>query len=172
MSRIISVFSWIVVLWICKVFLSSLPYKFSGHPDTQHIFSTIGGWMRTTISDGIGSWFIQYGAYAVGTAELIVSIILLLPAVLFVLRKLNVISHVPDRALVHSVGGIMASSVMGGAVFFHLATPLGIEVLHNGQNDHGSLFYAAVSILVLGFVMAIVNHKLWRSMKATGQYAV
>jgi len=38
---------------------------------------------------------------------------------------------------------------MSGAVFFHLATPLGIEVLHNGVSDGGSLFYAAVSILVL-----------------------
>jgi len=39
---------------------------------------------------------------------------------------------------------------MAGAVFFHLFTPLGIEV--NG--DGGSLFRAAVSILILGLIFA------------------
>jgi hypothetical protein len=51
----------------------------------------------------------------------------------------------------------MASAVMAGAVFFHLFTPLGIEVLHEGQSDGGSLFYAAVSILVLGIVLFLIN---------------
>ena len=46
---------------------------------------------------------------------------------------------------------------MAGAVFFHLFTPLGIEVLHEGQSDGGSLFYAAVSILVLGIVLFLIN---------------
>ena len=46
----------------------------------------------------------------------------------------------------------MAAVVMAGAVFFHLFTPLGIEVLHEGKSDGGSLFYAALSILVLGIV--------------------
>ena len=54
-------------------------------------------------------------------------------------------------------GGLMASAVMAGAVFFHLVSPLGIEVLHNGESDGGSLFYAAVSILVLGFVLFFIN---------------
>ncbi len=51
----------------------------------------------------------------------------------------------------------MSSMVMAGAVFFHVFTPLGIEVLHQGKSDGGSLFYAAVSILVLGIVMVIIN---------------
>ncbi|GGK73755.1 hypothetical protein [Amphritea balenae] len=165
-SRIISIASWVIVLWIAKVFLGSLPYKFTNHPDTQHIFSTIGGWMSNTVSTGLGNWFTQYGAYAVGSAELIVSVILLLPAIFFILKKLNLIGKMPERAIIHSIGGIMASAVMLGAVFFHLATPLGIVVLHNGQSDNGSLFYAAVSILVLGFTMALVNFTHWRSLKS------
>ena len=165
-SRIISIASWVIILWIAKVFLSSLPYKFTGHPDTQHIFSTIGGWMSNTISTGLGHWFTQYGAYAVGSAELIVSIILLSPAVFFLLKKLNLISKTPAREIIHSIGGVMASSVMLGAVFFHLATPLGIVVLHNGQSDNGSLFFAAVSILILGITMSLVNYTHWRSLKS------
>ncbi|WP_293264990.1 hypothetical protein [Neptunomonas sp.] len=162
-SRIITIFSWVVVAWTCKVFLSSLPYKFSGHPDTQHIFSTIGAWMSNTLSNGLGLWFAEYGAYAVGSAELIVSIFLLLPIVFFILKKLNAIGKAPERALIHSIGGVLAAGIMSGAAFFHLATPLGIEVLHNGVSDHGSLFYAAVSILILGLAMAVVNFAHWRT---------
>ncbi|GAA3918781.1 hypothetical protein [Litoribacillus peritrichatus] len=165
-GKVIAVGSWVVVLWICKVFLSSLPYKFTSHPDTQHIFGTIGGWMEGVLSQSIGQWFTQYGAFAVGGAELLVSVLLLLPAVFFLITKVNSGVTLPSRALVHSVGGLVASLVMCGAVFFHLATPLGIEVLHNGQSDGGSLFYAAVSILVLGLVMAIVNFSHWQSMKS------
>jgi hypothetical protein len=51
----------------------------------------------------------------------------------------------------------MASAIMGGAVFFHLFTPLGIVVIHEGQSDGGSLFYAATSILILGIIMALLN---------------
>ncbi|WP_028469139.1 hypothetical protein [Neptunomonas japonica] len=162
-SRIITIFSWVVVAWTCKVFLSSLPYKFSSHPDTQHIFSTIGAWMSTTISNGLGEWFTEYGAYAVGSAELLVSLFLLLPILFFILKKAGVISKAPERALIHSVGGVLAAGIMAGAAFFHLATPLGIEVLHNGQSDHGSLFYAAVSIFVLGLIMAAVNFTYWKN---------
>ena len=55
------------------------------------------------------------------------------------------------------IGGLMASAVMAGAVFFHLVSPLGVEVLHEGKSDGGSLFYAALSILVLGLVMFAIN---------------
>ena len=95
-----------------------------------------------------------------------VSLILLSPLFFFILKKLNLIGKTPDQAIIHSIGGVMASSVMLGAVFFHLATPLGIVVLHNGQSDHGSLFFAAVSILILGITMALVNFTYWRSLKS------
>ena len=55
------------------------------------------------------------------------------------------------------IGGLMASAVMAGAVFFHLFTPLGIEVQHQGESDGGSLFYAAVSILILGLILFAIN---------------
>ena len=165
-DKIIAVGSWAVVLWICKVFLSSIPYKFTNHPDTQHIFGTIGLWMEDVISVGLGRWFAEYGAYAVGSAELLVSSLLLLPALLYLLFKMNILSVLPSRSLLHAIGGLASSMVMSGAVFFHLATPLGVEVLHNGQSDNGSLFFAAVSILVLGLILAVVNYMHWQSTKS------
>jgi len=156
-NKIISIFSWVIVAWICKVFLSSLPYKFSGHPDTQHIFGTIGLWMQDTIAPGLGQWFIEHGAVAVGVVELIAAVVLLSPLLLLVIKKLGLVSSVPSREIIHLCGGLLSSGVMAGAVLFHLATPLGIEVLHNGKSDGGSLFYAAVSILILGVVLAACN---------------
>lgn len=149
--------SWLIALWMCYIFLGSLPYKFTSHPDTQHIFSTIGNWMGSFLGTGIGDLFTRFGAFAVGGFELLTSIVLLLPAVLWVVSKLSGSYFGITRRRFHVIGGVMASAVMAGAVFFHLATPLGIEVLHNGQSDGGSLFYAATSILVLGIVLVAIN---------------
>ncbi len=158
-NRITPILSWILVAWIAKVFLSSLFYKFSGHPDTIHIFSTIGGWLQGFLGNGIGALFSQYGAYGVGSFELLTSIVLISPAVFWVAHKLSPSLEWPNRAKIHAIGGLMASTVMGGAVFFHLASPLGVEVLHEGKGDGGSLFYAAVSILVSGIILFILNRK-------------
>lgn len=155
-SRIIS---FIITLWICKVFLSSLPYKFTNHPDTQHIFSTIGQWMSDTIAQPLGEFFTSKGAFLVGTAELITSLILLIAAVSWLLSSANILKKTPNISLLYAVGGLISSAIMAGAAFFHLATPLGIKVLHEGKSDGGSLFFAAVSILILGVILALINKK-------------
>ena len=156
-KTVTAIISWLISLWAAKIFLSSLPYKFSGHPDTQHIFGTIGEWLKGFIGDGAGGFFSEYGAIVIGSAELVTSIILLSPVVFWLLGKMNLISDKPYRALAHALGGLMAAGIMAGAVFFHLVSPLGVEVLHQGKSDGGSLFYAALSILILGLIMFIMN---------------
>jgi len=157
-EKIVAGLSWLIALWMCKVFLFSLPYKFTLHPDTQHIFGTIGAWMSGFLGDTVGGLFSSFGSYAVGSFELLTSLILLSPALVWIFKKITGGEMKANfRAKMHKFGGLMATMVMAGAVFFHLATPLGIEVLHNGQSDGGSLFYAAVSILVLGIVMFFIN---------------
>ena len=153
----IAVISWLMALWMCKVFLFSLPYKFSGHPDTQHIFGTIGAWISGILGSAIGDLFTSIGAIGVGTFELLTSIVLLLPALLWILARAGIGEVRDQRAKFHRIGGVMAAVVMSGAVFFHLFTPLGIEVLHQGKSDGGSLFYAALSILVCGVIMFVIN---------------
>ena len=159
-KKIVAVLSWVIVLWICKVFLFSLPYKFTNHPDTQHIFGTIGAWMSDVFGAGIGQSFSDYGAYVVGGFELITSLILLSPALFWLIGLVSNADRTGLRATIHQYGGLLASAVMAGAVFFHLFTPLGIEVLHEGKSDGGSLFYAAVSILVLGIVLFVLNSRV------------
>jgi len=149
--------SWLIVLWTCNVFLSSLPYKFSQHPDTQHIFGTIGTWLGSFLGPGIGKLFSEQGAYVVGSVELLTSIVLLLPALLWLVARHKGSFFGVTRRRFHMIGGLMASAVMAGAVFFHLASPLGVEVLHEGKSDGGSLFYSALSILILGLVLFAIN---------------
>lgn len=156
MKKVTPVISWLLVAWICNVFITSLFYKFTGHPDTQHIFSTIGGWLGGFFGTGFGEFFSNYGAYFVGSFELLTAIVLLLPALLWLLSKVGLLTCV-CRPIFHSIGGVMAALVMSGAAFFHLVSPLGIEVLHQGKSDGGSLFYAAVSILVSGIILFIIN---------------
>ncbi len=151
--------SWLIVLWILFVFVGSLPYKFTLHPDTQHIFGTIGTWLGAFLGDEIGSAFASFGSYLVGGFELVTSLVLLAPAISWLLKRLRGGSAGRGRRFWHALGGLMASGVMCGAVFFHLFTPLGINVLHNGQSDGGSLFKAAVSILILGLVLFGLNRQ-------------
>ena len=157
MRKVIALVSWVIVAWICFIFLGSLPYKFTLHPDTQHIFGTIGEWLGTFLGSGFGSLFSQFGSYVVGGFELLTSIILLAPVLLWIKSLITKQTFGNVRIRCHQVGGLLASMVMAGAVFFHLASPLGIEVLHEGESDGGSLFKAAVSILILGVVLFIIN---------------
>ena len=162
-ERVVAAASWLIALWMCYVFLGSLPYKFTNHPDTQHIFSTIGGWLGGFLGTGIGGLFTAFGAYVVGAFELLTSLVLLSPAVLWLVnaaRGEGAGRVGPSRATLHAAGGVLASLVMAGAVFFHLVSPLGVVVLHEGESDGGSLFYAALSILVLGVVMFLINRRL------------
>ncbi|RTZ72425.1 MAG: hypothetical protein DSZ00_08370 [Gammaproteobacteria bacterium] len=158
-SLVTAIVSWILVLWISKVFLTSLFYKFTGHPDAVHIFTTIGGWLSGFLGTTIGDAFSRYGAYGVGSFELLTALVLLSPPLFWLFQKAAGAQNLSSRARVHALGGIMASVVMAGAVFFHLASPLGVEVLHEGKGDGGSLFYAAVSILVSGIILFILNRK-------------
>ena len=158
-STAVAAISWLIAAWTLYVFLGSLPYKFALHPDTQHIFGTIGAWIGTFLGAGIGDAFAGYGSYAVGAFELATSIVLLVPLFAWLARKAVGGAPSQPRAWWHRLGGAMAALVMAGAVFFHLASPLGVEVLHQGQSDGGSLFYAATSILVGGIVMVLINRR-------------
>lgn len=156
-STISKIASLIISLWISKVFLFSLPYKFTDHPDTQHIFSTIGQWMSDTINTTLGDFFTHFGAVLVGSVELIASCLLIAASLVWVLNAVKITKSANGYQMLYLLSGLLSSAIMAGAAFFHLFTPLGIEVIHEGKNDGGSLFYAAVSIFFLGLVLAFIN---------------
>ena len=129
-------FKWILSLYIAFIFIQSLFFKFTDSYETMYIFGALGGWAGLP-------WFADYGGYGVGTVELIASILLLTPFRLY--------------------GAIIASGVMAGAVFFHLFTPLGIEMPEFDAmgniigDDGGLLFYNACAVLVAALIVALME---------------
>jgi len=105
-----SYLSWVLQIIVALILLQTLYFKFTGAPESVYIFTTLGmePWGR------IGS----------GVAELIASILIILPATV-------------------TLGAILSAGIIAGAIFSHL-TILGIEV----QGDGGFLFTLAVVVLL------------------------
>lgn len=115
--------SWILRGIAAVILLQTLFFKFTGAKESVYIFTTLGmePWGR------IGS----------GVAELIASILLLLPqTVVF--------------------GAIMSLGVISGAIFFHL-TKLGIALPL--VDDHGELFALAVVVFVCSLAVLIMHRQ-------------
>ncbi|RYZ35216.1 MAG: DoxX family protein [Sphingobacteriales bacterium] len=110
-----------IVTWICRIvaaaiMLQTLYFKFTGADESIFIFSQVG----------MEPW----GRYAAGIAELIASVLILLP-----------------RTSV--LGALLALGIMAGALATHLFV-IGIEV----ANDGGLLFiYACLVMLASGYIV-------------------
>ncbi len=131
-EKILPYLPWVLAIFVAIVFVQSLFFKFSNSFETIHIFSTIGEWMGSIGLPGfIASAFAAWGGYAVGTVELVASVLLLI-------RKTQ------------PLGALIGLAVISGAIFFHLFTPLGISVVINeaGDRDGGQLFALAVGVFV------------------------
>ena len=125
-------------LYVSVVFVQSLFFKFTGAPETVHIFGILAQW------SGIGL-FASIGAYSVGLVELLASCLLWTKFRLF--------------------GAIMAVGTMSGAVFFHLFTPLGIYMPEFDAegiiigNDGGLLFINACMVLSAAVAIALMEYR-------------
>ena len=129
----------VLCVFIAFVFIQSLPFKFSNHVNTQHIFGTLADW------SGL-DWFGAYGGYMVGGAELIAAILLF--------------------TIYRGFAAIMAFGIMTGAIFFHLFTPLGVVVDHfdpstgaHAGNDGGVLFMMACATWVCAIVVSYLEYR-------------
>lgn len=132
---------YILSFYIAFVFIQSLFFKFTGSPETDYIFQTLDQWFFGLT--GLQNVFLVPGifnAYVIGTAELIASLLLL--AGLFTSYK-----------ILNPLGALMSLGVISGAIFFHLFTPLGIEV----QGDGGTLFFMAVGIWFSSLALLVLG---------------
>lgn len=102
--------------------LQTLYFKFSGSEESVYIFTTLG----------MEPW----GRIAVGIFELIASVLLLVPSMVW-------------------LGSVLAIGLMVGAIGMH-ATILGIEVM----GDRGQLFIYAVVVTLCS------AYALWRSVSS------
>jgi hypothetical protein len=129
-----------ISVFAALVFLDSLRFKFTDHPNTQEIFGRLDGWAGTLGLPGLFGHTGVFSQYVIGSAELFASTLLLL-GLLPGLQRLN------------AVGALIGFAVMTGAVSFHLFTPLGIDP----NNDGGGLFAAACTIWVTAIVLLVIR---------------
>ena len=131
-----------LILYVAFVFVQSLFFKFADAPETAHIFGTLNAW---AIGLGLPGVFAKTGIfsqYVIGGAELVASA-LLLASIATRLRSLRL------------YGAVLGVAIMSGAIFFHLFTPLGVDV----QGDGGLLFGMAVGVWLSSAYLATVE---WR----------
>ncbi len=136
---------WVLALFVAFVFIQSLFFKFTGSEETVIIFSTLGEWMKsiglpTRLADG----FAAHGGIIIGSAELIASILILVP-------KTRI------------VGAIMGFFIMSGAIFFHLFTPLGVNrvIDEQGNTDGGVLFLMACGVWLCCLILIFLNRHVF-----------
>lgn len=138
-ERLVAAFPHGMALFMSAVFLDSLRFKFTDHPNTQVIFGRLDGWTSELGLPGLFARTGLFSQYVIGSIEL-------LAAGLLVLGILPRLRHL-------QAGGALAGLlVMAGAVSFHLFTPLGVDP----NNDGGGLFVAACINLAAAFLLLTV----------------
>lgn len=135
-------FIYALIAYVIFVFVQSLFFKFAGSEETDIIFSTIAAWMSDVGLGFIAPTFESIGGYAIGGVELIASVMLLFVAT----RRL---------------GAAIGFCVISGAIFFHLATPLGVDRVVNaaGDTDGGVLFYMACGVWLSCLLIFVLSKK-------------
>ena len=118
MHRIHRLLTWPAAAYIAFIFLWYEQYKLTGNPGSVHLFTILSDWLYL---DGYEKPF----RLAVGSAELIASILVLLP-------------------WTRMYGAALSLGIISGAIFFHVASPLGIDP----YNDGATLFKEACAVWV------------------------
>lgn len=139
MMRPVSMLSLAQAGFMSTVFLDSLRFKFTNHPNTQEIFGRLDGWAGSLGAPGLFAPMGLFSQYVIGGAELAATALLIVGAL-------------PRRGHLQAAGAALAAAIMTGAVSFHLFTPLGIDP----NNDGGGLFMAACANLGMAVSMLAV----------------
>lgn len=128
LSKPASIVSWICRLAAAAIMLQTLFFKFTAAPESVFIFSEVGKFAHLPFME-------PWGRIGTGGAELIASLLILVPATTW-------------------LGAVLALGIMGGAVASHLFI-LGIQV----QGDHGTLFGLALAVIVCSLVLLFLNRR-------------
>jgi len=140
----------ILTLFVSFIFIQSLFFKFTGSPETQHIFGTLDKWAADQFgTEGLFNPGGLFSAHVVGSAELVASICLLL-------------GYFLKKPVLHSAGALIGLGVISGAIFFHLFTPLTTVIANEElgvENDSGLLFVMACGVWISCALLLFFNRK-------------
>ncbi|KOY87944.1 DoxX family protein [bacterium 336/3] len=110
---------WVLSLVAAIIMLQTLYFKFTANPESVYIFTAVG----------MEPW----GRIGTGVAELIASILLLIPSVRY-------------------IGAFLSAGIMAGAIASHIFL-LGIEI----QGDGGYLFILAFVVLLSSGILLLLD---------------
>lgn len=142
MDKIKTFFPHILAVICSLVFIDSLRFKFTNHPNTQEIFGRLNEWAASFGADGLFAQTGLFSQYVIGGAELIASAALL-------------VGIVPRFRRLQGFGALIGVAVMSGAISFHLFTPLGIDP----NNDGGGLFAMACFVWLSSIALIILRRE-------------
>ena len=142
MDKIKTFLPHLLALFCSVIFLDSLRYKFTDHPNTQEIFGRLNEWAGTLGADGLFAHSGLFSQYVIGGAELVASAALL-------------IGILPRFRRLQGFGALLGIGIMSGAISFHLFTPLGIDP----NEDGGGLFMAACMVWLSCAILIVLRRK-------------
>jgi hypothetical protein len=140
----------LLALYIAFVFVQSLFFKFTDSPETRYIFEgKLEPWAAGLGFPGLFAPGGLFNAHVIGSAELLASLLLL--AGTFAARW----------RLLQALGAVLALAVISGAIFFHLFTPLGVQVVNgDGSSDGGELFALACGVWTCAAILIVLRREL------------
>lgn len=139
---------WLLSVVVIFIFVQSLFFKFTDSPETQYIFGTLDKWGASLGFPGLFAHTGIFSQYVVGTGELIASGLLL-------------VGLVAQKPLIQVLGALVSIAVISGAIFFHLFTPLGVQVLNtDGTYDGGELFSLACGVWISSAVILLLRKEV------------
>jgi hypothetical protein len=127
MNRIFKILPWLLAGYMAFIFVWYLQYKFTGHPGSVDLFTTLTDWLGFHGHE-------KAMRIGTGSAELVASVLLFVPAT-------------------QVVGAALGVGIMTGAIFFHLVSPLGIDP----YGDGGHLFKEACAVWTSGVVILLIR---------------
>ena len=137
MNRLLEWLAWALAAWIAFIFVWYLQFKFTGHPGSVDLFTTLTDWLGFHGHE-------KAMRIGTGTAELIAAILLF------------------GRPL-QALGALLALGIMSGAIFFHLVSPLGVDP----YGDGGVLFKEACSVWLASLAILAIRRRSLAALIAT-----
>jgi uncharacterized membrane protein YphA (DoxX/SURF4 family) len=128
-DTVLGMVAWILAAFIAYIFIYYLQFKFTGHPGSVDLFTTLTDWLGFHGHEK----FMRIGT---GSMELVASVLLFIPAT-------------------QVVGAALGLAIMSGAIFFHLVSPLGIDP----YGDGGVLFKEACAVWLSSLAILAIRRR-------------
>jgi hypothetical protein len=128
-KRVLRLLCWPAALWVAYELLWYEQFKLTGDEGSVYLFTILANWLHTPGGEKPFRLF-------VASMEIAAAVLVLIPRT-------------------QAFGGLFAAGIMGGAIFFHTVSPLGIDP----YGDGGVLFKEACFTFAMGLFIAVARRE-------------